>query len=289
MPFWNEYDRNDPRRIKLEQTGPNRFELTQGFRYKAPDRDDPYSVPADVTGTDLASVKWPVWWLVASYGMHTKAALLHDALIEPSATYPENDRVERTRADWLLFTALKESNIGPIDKQKRPSWVRRWLMYSAVATVGTLRKEALVRFLLFFTHLVLFWALVLWWMCDNWIADSWPISALDWWPLGLSWTFLVVGGIGFLWPALLFTKVNVRLSFGIWPTALFASVFVLPPSILAGLVALLIWFLDLGHNLLSALWDLLKALATRDSQRASNAFKGVTPPLRPYRGTGLFQ
>jgi hypothetical protein len=289
MPFWKWESEEEPESILLAQTGPNRFELTRGFKYKAPDRIEPYPVPKDVSGTDLASVKWPVWWLVASYGMHTKAALLHDALIEPGPRYPKASRVERKKADWLFFTALKESNIGPKDKQKQPSWVRRWLMYSAVATIGTLRAEAFLRFLLFFAYLALFWTLVLWWVCDTWITDSWPISALDWWRIGLPWTILIVGGLGFFWPIVLFTKVNFRLGFGIWPTVLFASVFVLPPTILAGLVAFLVWVLDLVHNVAVAVFNSFRAVAKRDPQGVKDAFTGVTPPITPYRGTGLFQ
>src|SRR3712207_4375753 len=135
------------------------------------------------TETDLASVKWPLWWLVASYGRHTKAALLHDELVEPTPDYPI--KVPRREADRLFFEALKESGFGPPEKRKRPSWTRRWFIWAAVAVIGTMGSEAPLRAILFLAHVALFWGLVGTWVYDGWFGDVGSIGALDSWPLNL--------------------------------------------------------------------------------------------------------
>src|SRR5262245_9192911 len=98
---------------ELRQTGPSSFVIEKGFCYQVgpgdPEEGAVYLIPgedagdrckrtrdAETTGdpparvvipptdgggkTDLASVPPFMWWLVASYGNHTRAALLHDAL-----------------------------------------------------------------------------------------------------------------------------------------------------------------------------------------------------------------
>ena len=95
------------------------------------DRDDPDSprkvvVPHDTSGkTDLASVPSVFWWLIASYGNHTRATLLHDAMYVETGEPP----VPRKTADRLFLGALRESpqKAGPF---------RHWLMWAAVSAFG---------------------------------------------------------------------------------------------------------------------------------------------------------
>ena len=79
-----------------------------------------------------------MWWLVATYGNHTRAVLLHDALIQDSGVSPP---VERKTADALLLAALKEGEPGPAEQGRRKKGVfRHWLMWAAVAVFGTMDK-----------------------------------------------------------------------------------------------------------------------------------------------------
>jgi hypothetical protein len=86
-------------------------------------------VPPSIGGkTDLASVPPFLWWLIASYGNHTRAALLHDALYtDPGVTPP----VARKTADRLFLTALREPD------QKTGAF-RHWLMWAAVSLFGNM-------------------------------------------------------------------------------------------------------------------------------------------------------
>src|SRR3712207_7018749 len=89
------------------------FPYTTLFRSDADGRV--YPIRAH-TETDLASVKGPLWWLVASYGRHTKAALLHDELVEPTPDYPikvdrKSTRLNSSHANisYAVF-CLKKNN-----------------------------------------------------------------------------------------------------------------------------------------------------------------------------------
>ncbi len=101
-----------------------------GFRYVLPD-GTARVVPSGFC-TDLASVPWFFWWLVASYGRHTRAALVHDTLIGADA----KDKVKRKYADWVLLTALEDTPAG----EDRGSWLRHQLMWVAVCLFGTMRE-----------------------------------------------------------------------------------------------------------------------------------------------------
>ena len=107
--------------------------LVPGEDFEAPTSVDPelrVVIPPDVSGrTDLASVPPLFWWLIASYGNHTRASLLHDALYVDAGEPP----VPRRTADRLLLAALREP--GP---QKGGAF-RHWLMWAAVSAFGTMR------------------------------------------------------------------------------------------------------------------------------------------------------
>lgn len=89
-----------------------------------------YRVPKDLkdNSTDFASIPFFLTWLVPKDGTHTPAAVLHDALIggrkdvhyETSAAETIPDR----HADYLFREAMRQSDVA---------WLRRWIMWAAVA------------------------------------------------------------------------------------------------------------------------------------------------------------
>src|SRR6266511_4198828 len=149
MPFLRleDEDPGDPE-VVLKQVGPNSFQLLHGFRYQVPADGVIHLVPAHNpdrpptapnNSTDLASVPFWLWWFVASYGLHTRAAVLHDQLVDVN-------QIDRVEADHVFRLALEESKVR---------WMRRWLMWTAVSLATmALRKRA--RFAAFIGTLVLF-------------------------------------------------------------------------------------------------------------------------------------
>jgi Protein of unknown function (DUF1353) len=101
--------------VLLEQMDRKRFHLNRGFKYIDPDWEHHVVRIHPPGNTDLASVPSILWWLVASYGRHTRPALVHDQLV---------DEIERHDADWIFRKALMDTRIG---------WVRRWLIFTAVS------------------------------------------------------------------------------------------------------------------------------------------------------------
>jgi hypothetical protein len=89
--------------VELEQIDRKRFLLMRGFSYTDPDGERHHVTPEGVGKTDLASLPSILWWFVASYGRQTRAALVHDQLI---------DQIERHDADWVFRRALADSGIG---------------------------------------------------------------------------------------------------------------------------------------------------------------------------------
>lgn len=77
--------------------------------------------PATLPVTDLASVPQPLRWLVAQYGSHTPAALIHDRLI--GLETPINGLTE-PHVDRYFRFMLHDLGVR---------WLRRWLMWAAVA------------------------------------------------------------------------------------------------------------------------------------------------------------
>lgn len=190
--------------------------VTGEVTVEGPEGDTPPKVviPPDTGGkTDLASVPPILWWLIASYGNHTRAALLHDALYVDEGEPP----VPRKTADRLFLTALREPGLkaGPF---------RHWLMWAAVSAFGTMRYRLGV---LFGAHVVAVWALtigaVIWGLGDGILGISWT-----WWQIVLvtaaALAFLVV--LGTSWRA------GVDLTGG-WlvPTLLSAAIVLVPLAI----------------------------------------------------------
>jgi hypothetical protein len=106
---------------QLEQITKKLFALLRDFAYIDPDYERHDVTREGVGKTDLASVPRIMWWYVASYGRHTRAALVHDELV---------DQIERHDADWVFRCALRDSRVGVI---------RRWLVFTAVSFETTFR------------------------------------------------------------------------------------------------------------------------------------------------------
>lgn len=301
---------------ELRQVDEDEFVLVKSFAYRAargdPDEGVVYLVPGedferpegepdpgivvppDTGGrTDLASVPSLFWWLIASYGNHTRAVLLHDAL------YAEDGgpAVPRRTADRLFLTALREP--GP----RRAGAFRHWLMWAAVSAFGTMRFEL---GLLFCVHVLAVWGLTLGGVVWAW-GDG--LAGMEWSPWGLA--LAVVGGLVFLvglggswragvdlrggwlvpmamgsvlvvvplaseWPAtfrlewspfLLLAAALVLVLAGplwglwvdptlrgwLWPTAVIALPIALVPVALILVAIVLVWLVDLGASLAACL------------------------------------
>ena len=252
--------------------------------------DERVVVPPDTSGrTDLASVPSLFWWLIASYGNHTRASLLHDALYVDEGAPP----VPRRTADRLFLTALREP--GP---QKGGAF-RHWLMWAAVSAFGTMRWHL---GLLFGLHLVAVWALTIWAVVWAWgdgiggigwsagqvalavvlglaflvvVGSSWRagVDLRGGWlvptamtsllivvPLADEWTYpfeLVLDPFTLLVAALALTLVgplwglwvDPTLRGWLWPTALIALPIAVAPAALILAAIVLVWLVDLGASL----------------------------------------
>jgi hypothetical protein len=172
--------------------------------------------------TDLASVPWSLWWLVASYGRHTRAALVHDSLIGDDAVV----EVERKYADWVFLTALEDHTAG----EPHGSWTRHQLMWAAVCLFGTMKEQRLSLMLAFLVHLILFWFTL--------------VGALaGWLPFGLTsqrWLLVIVIGVlgfGWTWNPCAVRKQAWRL----WPLTVVFLPLIAPAVILVYVTVGLIW------------------------------------------------
>jgi Protein of unknown function (DUF1353) len=298
MPFLTKTTENDPRKVHLEQIAPNQFRLRRAFRYKEPGKPKVYSI-REGDKTDLASVPWPFWWLIASYGRQTKAVLLHDSLVTDTTPH-----AKRREADRLLFVALKESGFGA-ETERKTSWARNWLMWSAVALFGTMKKYSPLGLALFVLHLLVFIGLIgylavvdLWPWIDRIVVNVWhrvdwivaPVVwawegasslirwAADFWPFG--WTPEVwqvtaaVGALGMLWA--LHPSVDTRLGWRLWPWAFIGVVVVAPPTFLVLAAIMIVAVIDLPS---SFKWSLEHGGNPRPIVTPTRALSGALPSL----------
>jgi Protein of unknown function (DUF1353) len=300
---------------ELRQIDKDSFLILKSFCYRAPDDDpdqqtvylipgadfgDPPTpvpskvvVPPDTDGdTDLASVPSIFWWLVASYGNHTRAALLHDALYVEEGEPP----VPRRTADRLFLAALRES-------PDKPGRFRHWLMWAAVSAFGNMPRRL---GLLFAVHVVAVWALTIaavtwawgdkigwiswtWWQAalvplgalvflaligsswragvdikGGWLAPMLLGSALILVPLANEWTYpfelelspftlLVVAAALMLVGLAWGLWVDPTLRYWLWPTALIALPLALIPAVLIFIALVLVMVIDLGAAVAVAL------------------------------------
>jgi hypothetical protein len=212
-----------PPEIVLRSVGSAKFQLLQSFGYCGPStsaryeitRHDPTQPPNGNNATDFASVPSLFWWLIASYGHQTRAALIHDQLWDAPGA-------DRETANLVFRDALAESDVAVL---------RRWIMWAGVdaarRATGRSRKDrvgAVLQFVSTFLFLVsAAWFLVPWiadWSLwesletagsrfSHWIAgwslwESLETAGLhlsllwDWWPFGSVgfggfWMPLIVG------------------------------------------------------------------------------------------------
>jgi hypothetical protein len=181
--------------VILRQQSAEQFVLLQSFCYLVPDGYDDtgavYVVPGEdgpdwgdtreverdghkvlippnpTKGeTDLASVPWFMWWLIATYGNHTRAALLHDSLYVDEGEPP----VPRPAADRLLLMALREP-------EQATGVFRHWLMWAAVSVFGTMGKKTGA---LFAAHVYAVWLLLVGALGWAWGATIWSWGPALW-------------------------------------------------------------------------------------------------------------
>ena len=89
----------------------HQWELGEPFRYRlgAPDDSAFVEVPTGFV-TDFASVPRPLWWWIAPWGRHGRAAIVHDYLyqrglvVEPSG---ERRRPRRLECDRIFRQAME--------------------------------------------------------------------------------------------------------------------------------------------------------------------------------------
>jgi hypothetical protein len=120
--------------VLLRCVGPLTFQLMREFFYRRPSSDHWYQINAhDLTAdpkcannsTDLASVPILFWWLIASYGHQTRAAIIHDQL------YDDPDPARVDEANLVFRDALAESGV-PL--------LRRWIMWAGVDAAGRFKR-----------------------------------------------------------------------------------------------------------------------------------------------------
>jgi hypothetical protein len=113
-------------RIRLGEapTGSKPFRLEEGFQYQRPADGEIFPAPEGLD-TDLASVPWPMWGLVAPFGRQSRAAIVHDHGCDVAAAAPPAQRYPtRRNIDYTFRDALVESEV---------SVFRAWLMWGGVS------------------------------------------------------------------------------------------------------------------------------------------------------------
>ena len=267
----------DQPEILLRQVGPNDFQLIEPFAYRLPrSTADPYEVPAhDLTkcpengnSTDLASVPYIFWWFVASHGKQTRAALLHDHLVD----LPPH-QVKRRDADTAFRLALEESKVP---------WLRRWFMWTAVSLATNWKSGWGKIYVALFVAFTLAFAFgLLWWLSGG----RWGNDVLDWWPF-VAHDRLYLGGHG--WSPALVVALAGLWGLRRWLLAMLAVAVLGPPTVLVlvaiGLLWLVFEFPPQAPRLLRWLvLDLPRAAWRRLKGRGwSLPSPGISLP-RPYR------
>jgi hypothetical protein len=98
--------------------------------------------PSDENPTDLASIPRYMRWFESSYGAHTLAAIIHDDLIQDTPNPPPLR--QDTLADRFFREMMRSAGVP---------WLKRWIMWSAVAlrsrwAVGGVRRLSVLAWLL---------------------------------------------------------------------------------------------------------------------------------------------
>ena len=303
----------DPKLEETDEPKVGTFVLLESFCYRvpagAPDAESVYVIPGadapppgeiatdeqpprrvvipptDGGRTDLASVPSFLWWLVASYGNHTRAALLHDGLYVERG---QREPVPRATADRLFLTALREPG------QKKGT-IRHWLMWVGVSLFGTMPRwlgalsllQVLAIWGLLVAAVAWAWGPAIWDMSWTWweiliavvaipgflfaLGSSWragvdlrggwlfpdaALTAVVAVPLALRWewppddvspsTLLFAAAVLMLLGLLWGRAVDPSLRMWLWPTALVGFPLAMLPVALIFVSVTLVWFLDLG-------------------------------------------
>ncbi|MCZ2109452.1 MAG: DUF1353 domain-containing protein [Dehalococcoidia bacterium] len=115
--------------LRVEEDGDGYWRLTEDLAYQG--RTDRFLVPAGFR-TDFASVPRLFTWLVPTSGEYTKAAVLHDWLLEESG-------ISRHDADGIFRRTMRELGVSDL---------RRYVMWGAVRIAGRLRDSSMPETLL---------------------------------------------------------------------------------------------------------------------------------------------
>lgn len=141
--------------VQLRIDSPRRFTLTTPFWY-APFRPLPEPLDALLPradhppddqrrwlhiprgATDLASVPGVLWGLIASYGRHTLAVIVHDHLAGLADAAPDAERFDRaSAADEVLYAALRDPEAG----RYRAPWFRSLVLWTGVSAARYYRHR----------------------------------------------------------------------------------------------------------------------------------------------------
>jgi hypothetical protein len=139
-------------RIRLSEapTGSKPFRLEEGFRYLRPADGEIFTAPQGLD-TDLASVPWPMWGLVAPFGRQSRAAIVHDHGCDlADAAAPAERYAMRRSIDYTFRDALVESEV---------SVFRAWLMWAGVSVARYFGYRR-IRGALLVTAVVVWWLLL---------------------------------------------------------------------------------------------------------------------------------
>ncbi|MFT4216978.1 MAG: DUF1353 domain-containing protein [Micropruina sp.] len=196
--------------VQLRVDTPRRFTLTTPFWY-APFRplppqldallpsaeQRPAGQPADGEqhwlhipsgSTDLASVPGVLWGLVASYGRHTLAVLVHDHVASLADPAPEAERFDRSSAaDEVFYAALRDPEAG----QYRAPWFRSLVLWAGVSLTRYYRHRR-AGFAALAAATVGAW-LALGWLAENVGGRPFPLAA--WIVLAMALVVLGVAGV----------------------------------------------------------------------------------------------
>jgi hypothetical protein len=118
--------------LSIQAAGPTTWKLLAPLIWTGT-QGDTYRVPLGFV-TDFASVPRFLHWLVLPYGPYTRAAVLHDYLIEERINHPdERMRVTSRDTDGVFRRVM--ADLGT-------PWGKRWTMWAAVraASLGNPRR-----------------------------------------------------------------------------------------------------------------------------------------------------
>lgn len=106
--------------LSLRAEGPVTWRLLRPLIWTGT-KGDTFTVPAGFV-TDFATVPRFLHWLVSPYGAYTRAAVLHDWLIENKIN-AMTDRVTSRDTDGIFRRVMEDLGVP---------WIRRWVMWAAV-------------------------------------------------------------------------------------------------------------------------------------------------------------